>query len=191
MRKFFQGLSPAKEVIAEVSTYLLYKRLHYVLTLNRIHTRVFFKCEPNSNYYLYDYFYASHSSDANGQMTYYDWSIYNIINSLNLSLNPSRWFFCIRKERKLNCLSVCLCVILTSSRGGLPSDAVPTARHIHPPQRLGRHTLFQTPHQPLPGKMLADGCPLGNVDGTATANFIGTISWLPSGIPPGASLCDT
>ncbi len=42
-----------------------------------------FKCELKSNYYLYDYFYDSHSSDANGQMTYYDWSIY-IINSLNL-----------------------------------------------------------------------------------------------------------
>ncbi len=41
MRKDFQGLSPAKEVIAEVSTHLLCKRLHYVLSVNRIHTRVF------------------------------------------------------------------------------------------------------------------------------------------------------
>jgi hypothetical protein len=32
---------------------------------------------------------------------------------------------------------------------------------------------------------------LGNVDGTATANFVGTIPWLPSDITPGASLCDT
>jgi hypothetical protein len=39
--------------------------------------------------------------------------------------------------------------------------------------------------------MLADGCPLGNVDGTATANFVGTIPWSPSDIPPDASLCDT
>jgi hypothetical protein len=31
--------------------------------------------------------------------------------------------------------------------------------------------------------MIADGCPLGNVYGTATG--------LPVGIPPGASLCDT
>ncbi len=42
MRKDFQGLKPAKEVIAEMSTHLLCKRLHYVLSVNRIHTRVFF-----------------------------------------------------------------------------------------------------------------------------------------------------
>ncbi len=41
MRKDFQGLSPAEEVIAEMSTHLLFKRLHYVLSVNRIHTRVF------------------------------------------------------------------------------------------------------------------------------------------------------
>ena len=68
---------------------------------------------------------------------------------------------------------MCVCVISTSSRGGLPSDVVPTARRIHPPQCLQRHTPIQTPHQPLPEKMLADGCPLDNVDGTATANFKG------------------
>ncbi len=84
-----------------------------------------------------------------------------------------------------------VCVISTSGRGELPSDTVPTARQIHPPQRLQPHTPIQTPHQPLPGKMLADRYPLGNVDGTATANFVGTIPWSPSGIPPGASLCDT
>jgi hypothetical protein len=38
-------------------------------------------------------------------------------------------------------------------------------------------------HQPLPGEMLAEGCPLGNIYGTATG--------LPVGDPPGASLCDT
>jgi hypothetical protein len=41
VRKDFQGLSPAKEVIAEMSTHLLCKRLHYVLSVNRTHTRVF------------------------------------------------------------------------------------------------------------------------------------------------------
>ena len=41
MRKDFQGLSPAEEVIAEVSTHLLCKRLQYVLSVNWIHTRVF------------------------------------------------------------------------------------------------------------------------------------------------------
>ncbi len=40
-RKDFQGLSPAKEVIAEMSTHLLCKRLHYVLSVNQFHTRVF------------------------------------------------------------------------------------------------------------------------------------------------------
>jgi hypothetical protein len=29
---------------------------------------------------------------------------------------------------------VCVCVISTSSQGGLPSDAVSTARQIHPPR---------------------------------------------------------
>jgi hypothetical protein len=38
MRKDFQGLSPAEEVIAEMSTHLLCKRLHYVLSVNWIHT---------------------------------------------------------------------------------------------------------------------------------------------------------
>jgi hypothetical protein len=41
VRKYFQGLSPAKEVIPEMSTHLLCKRLHYVLSVNRIHTRIF------------------------------------------------------------------------------------------------------------------------------------------------------
>jgi hypothetical protein len=49
----------------------------------------------------------------------------------------------------------------------------------------------QTPHQPLPEEMLADGCPLGNVDGRVTANFVGKIPWSPSDILLGASLCDT
>ncbi len=37
--------------------------------------------------------------------------------------------------------------------------------------------------------MLADGHPLGDVYGTVTANL--TVPWSPSGVPPGASLCDT
>jgi hypothetical protein len=41
VRKDFQGLSPAEEVIAEMPTHILCKRLHYVLSVNRIHTRVF------------------------------------------------------------------------------------------------------------------------------------------------------
>jgi hypothetical protein len=43
VRKDFQGLSPTEEVIAEMSTHLLvHERLHCVLSVNRIHTRVFF-----------------------------------------------------------------------------------------------------------------------------------------------------
>ncbi len=34
----------------------------------------------------------------------------------------------------------CVCVCLTSSREGLPSDAIPIAGRIHPPQCLRRHT---------------------------------------------------
>ncbi len=101
-------------------------------------------------------------------------------------------YTCPLEHVPLQAILVSVCVILTSSRGGLPSDAVPTARQIHPPPNVCNVIPpFQTPHQSLPGKMLADECPLGNVDGTATANFIGTIPWLPSGILPGASLCDT
>ncbi len=72
MRTDFQGLSPAEEVIAEVSTHVLCKRLHYVLSVNQIHTRVFLSVNRIQTS-IYDYFYDSHSSDANGQMTYYDW----------------------------------------------------------------------------------------------------------------------
>jgi hypothetical protein len=43
MRKDFQGLSPAEVVIAEMSTHLLCKRLHYVLSVDWIHTRVFLR----------------------------------------------------------------------------------------------------------------------------------------------------
>ncbi len=36
-----KGVSGIESVIAEVSTHLLCKRLHYVLSVNWIHTRVF------------------------------------------------------------------------------------------------------------------------------------------------------
>ncbi len=35
---------------------------------------------------------------------------------------------------------VCVCVCLTSSREGLPSDVMPSTGRIHPPQRLRCHT---------------------------------------------------
>ncbi len=41
-----------------------------------------------------------------------------------------------------------LCVFSTSSRGGLPSDAMPIAGRIHPPQRLQCHTPIRHPISP-------------------------------------------
>ena len=49
-------------------------------------------------------------------------------------------------------------------------------------------TTPNSAHQPLPGEMLADGCSLGDVDGTVTANL--TVPWSPSGVPPGVIICD-
>ena len=62
---------------------------------------------------------------------------------------------------------LCVCVCLTSSREGLPSRDT-NRRAITP---LNACDVIPPPgsaHQPLPGEMLADGCPLGNVYGTAT-----------------------
>jgi hypothetical protein len=98
------------------------------------------------------------------------------------------------KSTKTNiavCVCVCVCVFLSSSRGGLPSDAVLTTRQIHPPPMPATSFSRQSPHQPPPGEMLADWCPLGYAYGTATTNFVGTILWSPSDAPPGVSLCDT
>ncbi len=43
------------------------------------------------------------------------------------------------------CVCVCVCMFSTASRGGLPSDAIPIAGRIHPPQRLQRHTPIRHP----------------------------------------------
>jgi hypothetical protein len=103
---------------------------------------------------------------------------FSICNSVRLSVRAKRGIWSV-------------CVFLSSDRRELPSDTVPTARRIHPPPMPATSYPRQTPHQPLPEEMLADGCPLGNVDGTATANVVGTIPWSPSDISPSASLCDT
>jgi hypothetical protein len=97
----------------------------------------------------------------------------------------------IRRSIPFIRVAMCVRVFSSSGRRELPSDVVPTARRIHPPPMPATSYPYQTPHQPFPEEMLADECPLGNVDGTATANFVGTIPWSPSDIPPGASLCDT
>jgi hypothetical protein len=49
---------------------------------------------------------------------------------------------------------VCVCVCLISSREGLPSDAIPIAGRIHPPQRLQRHT---------PSRLRTSASPWGDV----------------------------
>jgi hypothetical protein len=83
--KGFSGIESRQgDDCGDVYTSLLCKRLHYVLSVNRIHNQVFLSVNQIQTT-RYDYFYDSHSIDANGQMTYYDWSIY--INSLNLSEN--------------------------------------------------------------------------------------------------------
>ncbi len=76
MRKDFQGLSPAEEVIAEMSTHLLCKRLHYVLSVNRIHTRVFLSVNRiQTTSYMISFMTVT---VVMPQMTYYDWSILSI-----------------------------------------------------------------------------------------------------------------
>ncbi len=67
-------------------------------------------------------------------------------------------------------LCVCVCVNLTSSGGGLPSDAVATARRIHPQQRLWHHTPTDSAHQFPPGENVNWRVSLGNVDRRVTAN---------------------
>ncbi len=51
-------------------------------------------------------------------------------------------------------LWVCVCVCLTSSREGLPSDVIPIAGQIQPPQRLQRHT---------PSRLRTSAAPWGDV----------------------------
>jgi hypothetical protein len=46
----------------------------------------------------------------------------------------------ITDDENLYDVLACVCVCLTSSREGLPSDAMPIAGQIHPPQCLRRHT---------------------------------------------------
>ena len=60
-----------------------------------------------------------------------------------------------------------MCVCLTSSREGLPSRDT-NRRAIIPLNACNVIPPPDSAHQPLPGEMLADGCPLGNVYGTAT-----------------------
>ncbi len=64
----------------------------------------------------------------------------------------------------------CVCVCLTSSRERLPSEVIPIAGQIHPPNACNVIPPPDSAHEPLPGEMLADGCPLGNVYGTATSH---------------------
>jgi hypothetical protein len=84
---------------------------------------------------------------------------------------------------------VCVCS-RPPVEGGYPLRRYQSQGEFTPPTPATSYPR-QTPHQPLAGEMLADGYPLGNVDGTATANLVVTIPWSPTDILPGASLCDT
>ncbi len=45
----------------------------------------------------------------------------------------------------ISLVSNCVCVFLTTSSEGLPSDPIPIAGRTHPPQRLQRHTPVRHP----------------------------------------------
>ncbi len=63
--------------------------------------------------------------------------------------------FCSRNMGvHVQCTCVCVCVCLTSSREGLPSDAMPIAGRIHPPHCLRRHT---------PSRLCTSASPWGDV----------------------------
>ncbi len=63
-----------------------------------------------------------------------------------LRLNHSYWGSIWRSLSLFSCLSHnIVCVFLSSGRRELPSDAVPTARQIHPPQCLQHHTPVRHP----------------------------------------------
>jgi ribonucleotide reductase beta subunit family protein with ferritin-like domain len=66
--------------------------------------------------------------------------------------NPFEWMEMICPQGKTNFFKkrvreyVCVCVCLTSSREGLPSDAMPIAGQIHPPPTPATSYPLQTPH---------------------------------------------
>ncbi len=57
--------------------------------------------------------------------------------------HDSKWDVLIMVYNLKN--TMCVCVFLSSGRRELPSDAVPTARKIHPPQCLQHHTPVRHP----------------------------------------------
>jgi hypothetical protein len=74
-------------------------------------------------------------------------------------------------------LYVCVCVFVCSCppvEGSCPLTRYQPQGKFTPPMPATSYP-HQTPHQPLPEEMLADGYPLGNIDGIVTANFVGTI----------------
>jgi hypothetical protein len=53
---------------------------------------------------------------------------------------------CARLIMNYECVfTYCVCVFLTTSSEGLPSDAIPIAGRIHPPQRLQCHIPVRHP----------------------------------------------
>ncbi len=82
-------------------------------------------------------------------------------------------------------MCVCVCVFSSSGRRELPSDLVPTARRIHPP--LNACNVIPPSDTPSASPWEDVSWRVSVGDGTATTNFVGTISWSPSDIPPGAT----
>ncbi len=77
-----------------MSPHLLCKRLHYTLHTQcelDSHQRVCFSVNQIQTI-SYDQLYDSHSSDANQQMTYYDWSILSIPSTSIGLIQYMMWF---------------------------------------------------------------------------------------------------
>jgi hypothetical protein len=65
------------------------------------------------------------------------------------------------------CVCVCVCVWPSVERG-YPLLRYQSLGEFTPPHACDVIPPPDSAHQPLPGEMLADGCPLGNLYGTAT-----------------------
>jgi hypothetical protein len=65
------------------------------------------------------------------------------------------------------CVCVCVCVSPPVERG-YPLTRYRSQGEFTPPNACDVIPPPDSAHQPLPGEMLADGCPLGNVYGAAT-----------------------
>ncbi len=90
----------------------------------------------------------------------------------------------VTQEQRVCWVIYCVCVCVQPPvEGGYLLMRYQPQGEFTPPNACDVIPPPDSAHQPLPGEMLADGCPLGNVYGTATGLLVG--------VPPSASLCDT